>query len=120
MYQNGLIKKKDKVNFKFYDISSFMKFQVFFFFKPGLKTIATHLLSNIFGIKGNQTMKFGQLIEHNTGNIFVEKSYSKCAGETSPGPFSEKLNLTISLDQWSKVLCNLFLLYAKLRAIKIY
>ena len=99
---------------KIRSISSFMTWQ------PGLKTIATHLLSNIFGIKGNQTMKFGQLIEHNTGNIFVEKSYSKCAGETTPGPFSEKLNLTISLDQWSKVLCNLFLLYAKLRAIKIY
>ena len=34
-------------------------------------------------------MKFGQLIEHNTINIFLEKSYAKCGGETGPRPFSE-------------------------------
>ena len=44
-------------------------------------------------------MKFGQLIEYNMRNIFLEKSYTKCSGETSPRPFSEKLKLTISLDQ---------------------
>ena len=53
-------------------------------------------------------------------NIFVEKSYTKCDGETSPRPFSENLKLSISLDQESKVLYSLFLLYAKLRAIEIY
>ena len=31
--------------------------------------------------------------------IFLEKSYTKCDGETSSGPFSGKLNLSISLDQ---------------------
>ena len=56
-------------------------------------------------------MKFDQLIERNMKNIFLEKSYSKCGGETSPRPFSKKLKLTISLDQWSKVLYSLFLLY---------
>ena len=55
-------------------------------------------------------MKFGQLIECNMRNIFLEKSYTKCDGETSPRPISEKLKLSISLD--------LFLLYAKLRAIE--
>ena len=65
-------------------------------------------------------MKFGQLIECNMRNIFLEKSYTKCGGETSPRPFSEKLKLTISLDQWSKVLYSLFLLYGKVRAIEIY
>ena len=65
-------------------------------------------------------MKFGQLIECNMRNIFLEKSYTKCDGETSPRPFSEKLKLTISLDQWPKVLCSLFLLYGKLRTIEIY
>ena len=65
-------------------------------------------------------MKFGQLIEYNMKNIFLEKSYTKCGGETSPRPFSEKLKLSISLDQQSKVLYSLFLLYVKLRAIKIY
>ena len=37
-------------------------------------------------------MKFGQLIEHNIRNIFVEKSYAKCAGETIPRPLSKKSN----------------------------
>ena len=44
-------------------------------------------------------MKFGQLIECNIRNIFLEKSYTKCGGETSPRPFSEKLKLRTSLDQ---------------------
>ena len=49
-------------------------------------------------------MKFGQLIERNISNNFLEKSYTKYGGETSPRPFSGKLKLNISLDQWSKVL----------------
>ena len=48
---------------------------------------------------GNQTMKVGQLIECNMRNIFVEKSYTKCDGETSYRPFSEKLKLRISLGK---------------------
>ena len=44
-------------------------------------------------------MKFGQLIECNMRNIFHEKWYAKCGGETSPRPFPEKLKLSISLDQ---------------------
>ena len=44
-------------------------------------------------------MKFGQIIECNMGNIFLEKSYAKCGRETSSRPFSEKLKLSISLDQ---------------------
>ena len=65
-------------------------------------------------------MKFGQLIEYNMRKIFLEKSYPKCGGETSPKPFSKKLKLSISLDQQSKVLYNLFLLYAKLRTIEMH
>ena len=49
--------------------------------------------------KDNQTMKFGLLIECNMRNIFLEKSCTKCRGETSPRLFSEKLKLSISLDQ---------------------
>ena len=63
-------------------------------------------------------MKFGQLIEYNMRNIFVEKSYTKCGGETIPRPFSKKSKLSISLDQYSKVLYILFLLFAKLRTIE--
>ena len=65
-------------------------------------------------------MKFGQLIECNMKNIFLEKSYTKYGGETSPRLFTKKLKLAISLDQWSKALCSLLLLYDKLRAIEIY
>ena len=64
--------------------------------------------------------KIGQLIECNMRNIFVEKWYTKCGAETSPTPFSEKLKFSISLDQYSKVLYNFFLLYDKLRTIEIY
>ena len=64
-------------------------------------------------------MKFGQLIEYNMRNIFVEKSYAKCAGETIPRPLPEKSKLGMSLDQQCKVLNSLFVLYANLRAIKI-
>ena len=53
-------------------------------------------------------------------NIFLEKPYTKYGGETSPRPFSGKLKLRLSLDQYTKVLYSLFLLYPKLRAIEIY
>ena len=54
-------------------------------------------------------MKFGQLTECNMTNIFFKKkSYTKCGGETSPSPFSEKLKLSLSLDQWSQILYSLF------------
>ena len=46
-------------------------------------------------------MKFGQLIDYNIRNIFVEKSYGKCGGETIPRPFSKKSKLSLSLDQYS-------------------
>ena len=52
-------------------------------------------------------MKSGQLIEYNMRNISVEKSYTKCAGETIPRPLSKKSKLNISLDQQCKIL-NLF------------
>ena len=67
--------------------------------QPGKQTIVTHILPNISRSKGNQTTKFGQLIDYNMRNIFIEKWYTKCGGETSPRSFSEKLKLSISLDQ---------------------
>ena len=33
-------------------------------------------------------MKFGQLIEYNMKNTFLETSYSECDAETSPRPLS--------------------------------
>ena len=44
-------------------------------------------------------MKFGQSIEYKMRNIFVEKSYTKCGGETIPRPFSKKSKLSIPLGQ---------------------
>ena len=67
--------------------------------QPGKQTIGMHILPNISGSKGNQAMKFGQLIEYNMRNIFLEKSYTKFGGETIPRPFSEKSKLSIFLDQ---------------------
>ena len=42
--------------------------------QPGKQTMGIHVSSNISRSKGNQTMKFGQLIEYNLRNIFLEKS----------------------------------------------
>ena len=44
-------------------------------------------------------MKFSQLVDYAMRNIFLEKSYTKWGGETSPKPFSKKSKLSISLDQ---------------------
>ena len=50
--------------------------------------------------------------------IFLEKSYTKCGRNTIPRPSFEKSKLSISLDQYSKVLYSFHLLYAKMRAIE--
>ena len=45
--------KKDRVNFRIYDVTNWMK-----------QTITIHILPNISRSKGDQTMKFGKLIEY--------------------------------------------------------
>ena len=75
------------------------------------QVIAMHIMLYISIIKGNQTLKFTQLIGYSKVKFCFEKSYSKCDGETSPRPFSKKIKLNISLDQQSKVLYSFFLLY---------
>ena len=52
MYKNGLIRK----------MRLFSKFMTS---KPGKQTIAIHILLNISRKKGNEAMKFCQLIEYN-------------------------------------------------------
>ena len=52
--------------------------------QPGLKTIAIYILSNISQSKDKQTMKFGQLIEHNQRNIFPQKLCGKKDGKLVP------------------------------------
>ena len=46
-------------------------------------------MSNISRSKCNQIMEFGQLTEYNMRNIFLEKPYTICGGETSPTSFSK-------------------------------
>ena len=45
--------------------------------QPGLPAISIHILPNISKTKGNQTMTFGQLIEYNKRNIFLQKFMQK-------------------------------------------
>ena len=77
-------------------------------FDSVMNPIYYELISVTWAIAWCQTMKFDQLIDYNVRNIFLEKSYTKCDGETSPGPFSEKIKLSISSDQESKVSYSLF------------
>ena len=76
--------------------------------QPG--AIAIHILPNISRSKGNQTLKFGQLIEHEKyfSSKIVNKMFSRSFSKS--GFFSKKAKLGISLDQQSKVLYSLFLL----------
>ena len=45
--------------------------------QPGYQRIVIHILSNISRSEDNQRMKFGQLIEYNMRNVFLQKSYTK-------------------------------------------
>ena len=56
------------------------------------------ILPNILRSKGNGTMKFGRLIDYIMRNIFLEKSYAKCNGESILRPFFKKSKLSVSLD----------------------
>ena len=58
--------------------------------EPGQQAISILILRNISRSKGNQSMKFGQLIEYKMRNIFIGKSYTKCGGKTIPRPFYRK------------------------------
>ena len=81
--------------------------------KTGKQIITIHVLLNITRREGNQTMKFGQLIEYNTGKFFSKKSNTKCGREHNPKPLCKKLKFSISLNQNSEMLYNLFLLYTQ-------
>ena len=78
--------------------------------QPGSQTIAIQVLINISRSKSNQTMIFGELM-YNMRNIFLEISYTKCAGETIPSPFSKKSNLisrsfALSFMQFVFIVCQ--------------
>ena len=66
--------------------------------EPGKQTTTIQILPNISSRKGNETMKFGQLTEYDMTNITLEKSYTKCGGETIPRPFFNISKLSIFLS----------------------
>ena len=65
--------------------------------QPGLYcAVYNHILRSIPQSKGNQTMKFGHLIQHNKRNIFFFKNYAENeAGRLVPDLFIllKKLNM---------------------------
>ena len=65
VYVEKQLDEKAKVNFKISDVLT------------GQKISTIHILPSISRSKGNQAMKFGQLIKYNVKNIFLEKSYRK-------------------------------------------
>ena len=73
MLKNGLIRK-------LWLISKFMTSQT------GQQIIMIHILSNISRSKGNQTMKFGKLIEWNIRNIFLKRSWKIVVEKLVPDP----------------------------------
>ena len=107
MQKNNFVKdKKDQNNFKIYDVTAWE---------------ANNCNTHIALYLKKQRQSDNEIWSVNTiqhENIFLEKSYKSCGEETSRTPFSKKSKLSVFLDL--KFLHSLFLLYAKLRAIKIY
>ena len=79
---------KDKVIFKFYDVTTWLANVI-------------HILPNNWEAKAIR--QWNLISYYNMGNIFLEKSYTKCSGETSSRRFSERLKLKIFLDKYSKI-----------------
>ena len=80
--------------------------------QPGIQASTMHILPNISRNKDYQTIKFGKLIEYNIHKKrFCSKIIHRFGGESSSRPFFKKSKFSRSMDQQSKVLYRLFLLY---------
>ena len=55
--------------------------------QPGKQTIAIHMFPNISRSKGNQTMRFGQLIEFNVRKIFLKNHAQNMMEKLALDPF---------------------------------
>ena len=56
--------------------------------QPGQQSIVIHTLPNIMRSKGNQTIKFRQLIEYDIRNIFLKKNHTQTmVKKLVPDPF---------------------------------
>ena len=72
--------------------------------QPGLQAIAIHILPNISQSKGNQTIEFGQMIEDNKRNSFLQKLCGKWGRETNSRPlFIFRKSLKWGESRWSAV-----------------
>ena len=82
--------------------------------------MAIHTLTNISRSKGNQAMKFGQLIEYNMKNSFLEKSYVKYGGDTIPRLFFKLPSLSDASFERINILAlsNMFASVPNLAKIK--
>ena len=54
--------------------------------QPGYQAMVIHTLPNTSQSKSSQTLKYGQVMEHNKKNIFLQKSSEKWGRETSSIP----------------------------------
>ena len=60
--------------------------------QPGKQTITKLILLNNWKNKGNKTTKFGQLIEYNMRNFFLEKLFSNQVEKLFPDTFLKNQN----------------------------
>ena len=56
--------------------------------QPWKQTIPIHILPNILRSKGNQAMKFGQLVEYNMREFFFLKNHIQNVVENYPQSLS--------------------------------
>ena len=96
--------ERAKVNFKISYVSNW------------IKTITIHMLPDISRSQGNLTTKFVPLIEYDIRNFLVEKSCTKCGGQS----FFKRWKLNIFLDQQFEILYSLFCCMSKSRTTKTY
>ena len=60
--------------------------------QPGQQTIAIHIFPNIPKSKGNQTMKFEQLIEYNMRNFLLKNRTQNVLEKLFPDPYLKNQN----------------------------
>ena len=85
-YAEKRLGQKDRVNSKICGVTN-------------LETVTINILPEISRSRGNQTMKFGQLIKYNLSSIFLKNMVEKLVSD----PFL-KIKLNISLDHQPNVL----------------
>ena len=67
--------------------------------QPAQKAFGMHIFPNISSRKGNQTMKFGHLIEYNMRKNFLKNYTQNVVEKLFPDPFLKNQNWSLSIDQ---------------------